>query len=163
MYMEKTASVSHSVMYDSCDPMDCSLPSSSVHGSLQARILKWVAHSLLQGIFLTECLLHCRQILYPLSKQNLKQSKRNLETKKQKNHYAIYLKLTQSCKSIVLQQIHICVQSEKKNVLNKTEPKKPRPRILQEIHGGAGNVFDLQTILSDPYPSSAMSSSLEGR
>ena len=25
------------------DPMDCSLPGSSVHGSLQARILKWVA------------------------------------------------------------------------------------------------------------------------
>ena len=26
-----------------CDPMDCSLPSSSVHGILQARILVWVA------------------------------------------------------------------------------------------------------------------------
>ena len=26
-----------------CDPMDCSLPSSSVHGILQARILEWVA------------------------------------------------------------------------------------------------------------------------
>ena len=26
-----------------CDPMDCSLPGSSVHGSLQARILEWVA------------------------------------------------------------------------------------------------------------------------
>ena len=25
-----------------CDPMDCSLPSSSVHGILQARILEWV-------------------------------------------------------------------------------------------------------------------------
>ena len=25
-----------------CDPMDCSLPSSSVHRSLQARILEWV-------------------------------------------------------------------------------------------------------------------------
>ena len=30
-------------MFDSCDPMDCSLPGSSVHGILQARILKWVA------------------------------------------------------------------------------------------------------------------------
>ena len=28
-----------------CDPMDCSLPSSSVHGILQARILEWVAIS----------------------------------------------------------------------------------------------------------------------
>ena len=41
-----------------CDPMDCSLPVSSVHGILQARILDWVdiplgSHSLLQGIFLT--------------------------------------------------------------------------------------------------------------
>ena len=26
-----------------CDPMDCSLPVSSVHGILQARILEWVA------------------------------------------------------------------------------------------------------------------------
>ena len=26
-----------------CDPMDCSLPGSSVHGILQARILEWVA------------------------------------------------------------------------------------------------------------------------
>ena len=26
-----------------CDPMDCSLPDSSVHGSFQARVLEWVA------------------------------------------------------------------------------------------------------------------------
>ena len=26
-----------------CDPMDCSLPGSSAHGMLQARILEWVA------------------------------------------------------------------------------------------------------------------------
>ena len=26
-----------------CDPKDCSLPGSSVHGTLQARILEWVA------------------------------------------------------------------------------------------------------------------------
>ena len=26
-----------------CDPMDCSLPGSSVHGILQARLLEWVA------------------------------------------------------------------------------------------------------------------------
>ena len=32
-------------MSNSCDPMDCSLPRSSVHGNLQARILKWVAIS----------------------------------------------------------------------------------------------------------------------
>ena len=28
-----------------CDPMDCSLPGSSVHGILQARILEWVVIS----------------------------------------------------------------------------------------------------------------------
>ena len=32
-------------MSDSCDPMDCSLPGSSVHGILQAKILEWVAIS----------------------------------------------------------------------------------------------------------------------
>ena len=32
-------------MSDACDPMDCSLPGSSVHGILQASILKWVSFS----------------------------------------------------------------------------------------------------------------------
>ena len=36
--------LSHSVVSD-CDPMDCSLPGSSVHGILQARILEWLAVS----------------------------------------------------------------------------------------------------------------------
>ena len=35
--------VSHSVVSDFCDPMDCSSPGSSVHEILQARILEWVA------------------------------------------------------------------------------------------------------------------------
>ena len=51
-----------------CDPMDY-----TVHGVLQARILKWVAFSLQQWIFPTQelnwSLLHCRQILYELSYQ----------------------------------------------------------------------------------------------
>ena len=54
-----------------CDPMDCSPPASSVHGILQARILEWDCHFLLQGIFPTQelnpGLLHCRQNLYRLS------------------------------------------------------------------------------------------------
>ena len=33
-----------------CNPMDCSLPGTSVHGILQARILGWVAMHLLQVI-----------------------------------------------------------------------------------------------------------------
>ena len=32
-----------------CDPMDSSLPGSSVHGILQARILEWVAISFARG------------------------------------------------------------------------------------------------------------------
>ena len=32
-----------------CDPMNCSPPSSSVHGTLQARILEWVAISFSRG------------------------------------------------------------------------------------------------------------------
>ena len=32
-----------------CDPVDCSLPGSSVHGILQARILEWVAISFSGG------------------------------------------------------------------------------------------------------------------
>ena len=32
-----------------CDPMDCSLPGSSVHGIFQARILEWVAISFSRG------------------------------------------------------------------------------------------------------------------
>ena len=33
-----------------CDPTDCSLPGSSVHGILQARILEWVATSSSRGL-----------------------------------------------------------------------------------------------------------------
>ena len=32
-----------------CDPLDCSLPGSSVHGILQARIVEWVAISFCRG------------------------------------------------------------------------------------------------------------------
>ena len=46
--------------------MDCSPPSSSLHGILKARILKWVAMPFpTQG--LNPCLLYCRRILYLLS------------------------------------------------------------------------------------------------
>ena len=32
-----------------CDPMDCSLPGSSVHGIFQVRVLEWVAISISRG------------------------------------------------------------------------------------------------------------------
>ena len=49
-----------------CDPLDCSLPGSSVQGILQARTLEWVAFSSSgdlpdPGIKLG--LQHCRQII----------------------------------------------------------------------------------------------------
>ena len=34
--------------------MDCTLPDSSIHGIFQARVLEWVAISLLQGTFPTQ-------------------------------------------------------------------------------------------------------------
>ena len=40
---------SHKVVSESCDPVDCSPPGSSVHGISQARILEWVAISFSRG------------------------------------------------------------------------------------------------------------------
>ena len=54
-----------------CNPMDCSLPGSSVHGIFQASGVGY--RFLLQGIFLIQGLNlglpHCRWMLYPLSHQ----------------------------------------------------------------------------------------------
>ena len=62
-----------------CDPMDYSPPASSVHGILQARLLKGFQDRRVVMPFSREIfpaqrgnlrllqLLHCRQILYPLS------------------------------------------------------------------------------------------------
>ena len=57
-----------------CDPVDCNLPGSSIHGIFQARILEWVAISFSRRSFPTQGsnqgLPHCRQTLYCLSHQN---------------------------------------------------------------------------------------------
>ena len=67
---EKGESVRCSVLSDYLQSWG---PGSSVHGILKARILEWVSHSFLQGVFLTQRsnlnFLHCRQILYGLSHQ----------------------------------------------------------------------------------------------
>ena len=54
-----------------CNPMDCNLPDSSVHGIFQTRILKWVAISSFRGSSLgsNPGLPHYRQIPYCLSHQ----------------------------------------------------------------------------------------------
>ena len=55
------------------DPIDYSLPGSSVHGDSSGKSTGVCCHSLLQKIFPTQGLnpglLHCRQILYPLNHQ----------------------------------------------------------------------------------------------
>ena len=55
------------------NPIDWSLPGSSVHGISQAIVLEWIAISFSRGIFPTQGsnlgLLHCRQTLYRLSHQ----------------------------------------------------------------------------------------------
>ena len=55
-----------------CNHMDCSLPGSSVHGVLQARILEWVAIPFSRRSSTQESnwgLPHYRQILYQMSYQ----------------------------------------------------------------------------------------------
>ena len=50
-----------------CNPMDGSMPTFSIHGIFQARILEWVCHFLLQEIFpiqgLNTGLPYCKQTL----------------------------------------------------------------------------------------------------
>ena len=57
-----------------CDPMDCSLPGSSVHGDSPGKNTEVGCHSLLQGIFPTQesnpGLQYCKQILHHLSWQS---------------------------------------------------------------------------------------------
>ena len=50
-----------------CDPMDCSLPGSSVHGILQAKNTGVDCHFLLQGIFLIPYISEIILIIYHLS------------------------------------------------------------------------------------------------
>ena len=66
----KSESVSRSIFSDSLPPLDCSLPRSSVHGILQARILEWVVIPFSRGSSRPRAWnWPCRQILYHLSHQ----------------------------------------------------------------------------------------------
>ena len=65
-----------------CDPIECSLPVSSVHGIFQARILEWVAIIFSRDLphpGLNSGLLHYRQILYCLSHQGSPRRPSNIE------------------------------------------------------------------------------------
>ena len=65
--------LNHSVMSDSCNPIDCSPPGFSVHGDSPGKNAGGGCSFLLQGIFPTQGLNpglpHCRRILYCLSHQ----------------------------------------------------------------------------------------------
>ena len=75
--LEKTTNRHHvlCLLTQSCptfrNPMDCSLPGSSVHGDSPGKNTGVGCHALLQGIFpiqgVNSGLPHCRQILYHLS------------------------------------------------------------------------------------------------
>ena len=62
------------------DPMDCSLPGSSVHGIFQARVLEWGAIAF--SMYVCMCMYIHTSIL---------------------NHSAVHLKLMQYCKSTIFQ------------------------------------------------------------
>ena len=57
-----------------CDPMDCSLPGSSIHGIFPGKNTGEGCHFLLHGIFpsqgLNLGLLHCRWVLYRATRGN---------------------------------------------------------------------------------------------
>ena len=71
LYAGVVQSLSHVWLF--CNPMDCSLPSSSVHGIFQARILEWVPISFSRGVSQTQgsnpCLLHWQVDSLPQSHQ----------------------------------------------------------------------------------------------
>ena len=68
---KKVKFLSHVQLFST--PMDCSLPSSSVHGNIPGKSTGVGCHFLLQGIFPSQGsnpgLAHCRQMLYHLSHQ----------------------------------------------------------------------------------------------
>ena len=72
-FLRRLCVLSHSVMSNFCDPMDSSLPGSSVHGDSPGKNTGVGCHALLQVIFsnqeLNPGIPHCRQILYHLSHQ----------------------------------------------------------------------------------------------
>ena len=57
-----------------CDPMDCILPGSSVHGIFQARVLEWAPTAFYKGVKATQwgknsLLTICVKIGYPNAKE----------------------------------------------------------------------------------------------
>ena len=117
MHVSEKWKWSRSVVSNSSDPVDYSLPGSSVHGIFQAKVLEWGAIafsdgpyspwnslrqntgvgslSLLQGIFPTQGsnpgLLHCRQILYQLSHKGTPRKLKWKKKRKRKLEWSLSL------------------------------------------------------------------------
>ena len=74
--LEVPSLFSRSVVSNSCDPMNHSLPGSSVHGILQARILEFIVIFPTQGLNPhLLCLLHWQVVSLPLVPSGKLQSK----------------------------------------------------------------------------------------
>ena len=90
--------VSCSVMSNFLQPMNCSLPGSSAHGILQARITGVGFYFFLQGTFPTQGLNpglpHCRRILYHLSHHESPREVREEIDEKNVLIFAAYSKIT---------------------------------------------------------------------
>ena len=87
--------LSHPAWPTLCSPMDCTLPGSSAHGLLQARVLEWLA---IPGPWIKLGLLHYSRILHRLSHKKYrelvgtKHSWRQAEARAQKvDTYKIWL------------------------------------------------------------------------
>ena len=76
-----------------CDPMECNLPGTSVHGDSSGKNTRMGCHALLQGIFPIQGsnpgIPYCRWIIYHLSYQG-----------SPNKHYEVEVKVTQSCSTL---------------------------------------------------------------
>ena len=83
------------------DPMDCSLPGSSIHGILQARVLEWGA------IAFSATYSTGNQTQYSVIIYRGKEYENNVHIYMyiHLNHFAVHMTLTQHCKSIMLLQV----------------------------------------------------------
>ena len=84
-----------------CDPMDCSLPGSSIHGISQARVLEWGA------IAFSATYSTGNQTQYSVIIYRGKEYENNVHIYMyiHLNHFAVHMTLTQHCKSIMLLQV----------------------------------------------------------
>ena len=126
-----------------CDPMDCSLPGSSVHGDSPDKNTGLGCHGLLQGILPTHGsnpgLLHCRQILYQLSNKGIPKNVLSVQ----------FSSVAQSCLTL-------------SNPMNRSMPGLPvhhQPPEFTQIHvHRVGDAIQPSHPLSSPSPPALNSS-----